>query len=387
MSLSSDRRNFLRFLAGSPLFAKRAFAQQAGAEDIISVMDLEEMAHKALPPAHWGYMASGVDDDLTIRANREGFRRIQIRPKRLVDVSNIDMKTEVFGATWDSPLFLCPVGGTKAFYREGEIAVARAAKAKRITQIVSTQSSFAIEDVVKAGTGAPWYQLYMPADWISTEKMVKRAEAAGCPAIAWTVDLLGGRNLETAERQRRLDTRDCTLCHTGPKGGTRPRPMFDGIQGGTPANAEWSWVERLKKMTKMKILIKGIDTAEDARLALEHGADGVIVSNHGGRSTETYRGTIEALPEVVDAVGARIPVLVDGGFRRGTDIFKALALGARAVGVGRPYLWGLSTFGDQGVARVIDILRTELGVAMRECGTPSLAKINRSSVQIDGHRL
>ena len=387
MSLSSDRRNFLRFLAGSPLFAKRAFAQQAGAEDIISVMDLEELAHKALPPAHWGYMASGVDDDLTIRANREGFRRIQIRPKRLVDVSNIDMKTEVFGATWDSPLFLCPVGGTKAFYREGEIAVARAAKAKRITQIVSTQSSFAIEDVVKAGTGAPWYQLYMPADWISTEKMVKRAEAAGCPAIAWTVDLLGGRNLETAERQRRLDTRDCTLCHTGPKGGTRPRPMFDGIQGGTPANAEWSWVERLKKMTKMKILIKGIDTAEDARLALEHGADGVIVSNHGGRATETYRGTIEALPEVVDAVGARIPVLVDGGFRRGTDIFKALALGARAVGVGRPYLWGLSTFGDQGVARVIDILRTELGVAMRECGTPSLAKINRSSVQIDGHRL
>ena len=388
MSISSDRRRFLRFLAGSPLFAS-AFAQPAAnpkVDEILNVLELEEMARKALPSAHWGYMASGVDDDLTIRANREGFRRIQIRPKRLVDVSMIDTRTEVFGTTWAWPLFLSPVGGTKAFYRDGELAVARAAKARNMTQILSTQSSYSVEDVAKAKGSAPWYQLYMPADWTSTEKMVKRAEAAGCPALAWTVDLLGGRNLETAERERRLDSRDCTLCHTGPRGGTRPRPMFDGIQGGTPANATWNWVERLKKMTTMKILIKGIDTGEDARLALENGADGVIVSNHGGRATETYRGTIEALPEVVDAVGSRIPVLVDGGFRRGTDIFKALALGARAVGVGRPYLWGLSVYGEEGVARVVDILRAELALAMRECGTPSIARISRSSVQVDGRR-
>ena len=172
MSISSDRRQFLRFLAGSPLFTP-AFAQPAAnpkVDEILNVLELEEMARKALPSAHWGYMASGVDDDLTIRANREGFRRIQIRPKRLVDVSMIDTRTEVFGTTWAWPLFLSPVGGTKAFYRDGELAVARAAKARNMTQILSTQSSYSVEDVAKAKGSAPWYQLYMPADWIDFGK-------------------------------------------------------------------------------------------------------------------------------------------------------------------------------------------------------------------------
>jgi isopentenyl diphosphate isomerase/L-lactate dehydrogenase-like FMN-dependent dehydrogenase len=161
--------------------------------------------------------------------------------------------------------------------------------------------------------------------------------------------------------------------------------MFAGLSGEmNPANADWTYVDRLKKLTKMKLLLKGIDTAEDATLALEHGADGVIVSNHGGRATETGRGTIDILPEVVDAVHGRIPVFVDGGFRRGSDIYKALAIGARAVGIGRPYIYGLSSFGQDGVERVLEILRAELKLTMRQCGTPSIAKLTRAAVLRQG---
>ena len=388
-SSASNRRHFLRFLAGSPLIA-HALGQQSAtlaAKDVLNVLDFEDLAHKNIPPAHWGYMASGVDDDLTIKANRAGFQKVQLRPRRLVDVSKVDTRAEVFGVTWDSPIFLCPVGGQKSFHALGEVGVAQAAKAKKMTQCLSTQTSVAIEEVAQALGTAPWYQLYMPGDWDSTEKMVRRVEATGCPVLAWTVDLLGGRNTETAEKFRRMDTRQCIQCHTTPQGGRRARPMFAGIQEGTPREATWAYLERLKKLTKMKVIIKGIETGEDGRLARESGADGVIVSNHGGRATETYRGTIEALPEVVDAVGGRIPVLIDGGFRRGTDIYKALALGANAVGVGRPYIWGLGAFGQEGVERVIDILRAELALVMRQCGTPSVAKISRAAVMVDGKRL
>jgi len=225
----------------------------------------------------------------------------------------------------------------------------------------------------------------MPTTWDATEKMVTRVEAAGCPVIAWTIDLLAGRNTETAEKFRRQDTRDCLSCHIPGPGGngiTREFPMFKGMATTfNPSNATWSYVDRLKKMTKMKVMLKGIDTAEDAKLAVEHGADGLIVSNHGGRATETGRGTIDILPEVVDAVSGRVPVFVDGGFRRGTDVYKALALGAKAVGIGRPYIWGLSAFGQQGVERVLDIYRAELSLVMRQCGTPTIAQITRASVR------
>jgi len=189
------------------------------------------------------------------------------------------------------------------------------------------------------------------------------------------VDTLGGRNAETGAKLARQDSRNCSACHPA---GTdvnqglarnRVKPMFAGLSGEmNPAWADWTYVDRLKKMTRMKLLLKGIDTAEDAVLAREHGVDGVVVSNHGGRATETGRGTIDILPEVVDAVGGQIPVFIDGGFRRGTDVFKALALGARAVGIGRPYVWGLAAFGQEGVERVIEILRAELAMTMRNCG-------------------
>ena len=300
-----------------------------------------------------------------------------------MDVSRIDLGTEVFGTVWESPLFLCPVGGQRMFHRDGEVAVARAAAAKNTVQILSTATSAPLEEVVKARGAAPWYQLYMPVQWEGTERLVRRVEAAGCPVLVWTIDLLGGRNLETAERSRRIDTRDCTACHATARGGRSidALPMFSGISGGmNPPAANWDYVGRLKKLTTLKLVLKGIETSEDARLAREHGVDGIVVSNHGGRALETGRGTIEALGEVVDAVNGQIPVFVDGGFRRGTDVFKALALGARAVGIGRPYVWALSAFGQQGVERVLDILRAELQLTMRQCGTASVRQITRQFV-------
>lgn len=399
---SRNRRNFLRFLAGSPLIA-RAWAQQTSSEplttalksakDVLDVMEFEEIARRTLPPAHWGYVSTGVDDDATLKANMGGFKRIELRPRRLVDVSKVDMRTEIFGTPWESPLFLCPVGGQRMFHPDGEVGSARAAQAKKSLQILSTQTSISVEEVAKALGAPPWYQLYMPTQWDATEKLVKRVEGAGCPVLVWTVDLFGGRNTETATRLARQDRRNCAGCHvTGGNGGfgraKGHTPMFDGIEGNgiNPATATWEHVDRLKKLTKMKLVLKGIETREDAKLCREHGVDGILVSNHGGRATEDLRPTIESLPEVIEGAGNGIPVMIDGGFRRGTDIYKALALGARAVGIGRPYVYGLTAFGQEGVERAIDILRGELQRTMRQCGTPALAQITRASIAMSEAR-
>ena len=385
--MTSDRRLFLQFLAASPLFAAAVWAQQTAAPgtaaDILTVMDFEDAARRVLSPAHWGYMASGVDDDLTVKRNREGFARFGLRPRRLVDVSKIDTTIDVFGSTWATPIFLCPVGGHRMFHADGELAVARAARAKNTVQMLSTATSTPVEDVGRALGTPPWYQLYMPNAWDGTERLVKRVEAAGCPVLVWTIDLLGGRNLETAERARRLDKGTCTSCHSNARGGRTlaELTMLSGLEPAmNPPGATWDYVDRLKKLTRMKLVLKGIETREDARLAREHGVDGIVVSNHGGRALDSNRSTIEALSEVIDGAGVGLPVFIDGGFRRGTDIFKALALGARAVGVGRPYVWGLSAFGQQGVERVLDILRAELQLTMRQCGATSVARIVRTMV-------
>jgi 4-hydroxymandelate oxidase len=392
----SARREFLRFLAGSPLLANAAAQESApaGAKDAVNVMDFEPLARKALPIAHWGYLATGVDDDLTLRANREAMSHYQLRARRLMGTAKADLRTEVLGAAWNMPIYVSAVGSQKGFHPQGEIATARAARSRKAVQMLSTVSSNSVEDVAKALGTAPWYQLYMPSSWSDTEKMVKRAEAAGCPVLVWTIDTMGGRNTETGIRAARMDTRDCLGCHAShPITGSiasrnRTRPMFNGLSGEmNPPEANWSYVDRLKKMSGMKLLLKGIDTAEDAVLAREHGADGVIVSNHGGRATETGRGTMDILPEVIDAVRGQVPVLVDGGFRRGSDILKALAVGARAVGIGRPYIWGLASFGQEGVERVLEILRAELDLTMRQCGIASVSQITRAAVLKNGAKL
>ncbi len=388
------RREFLRFLAASPLLAQQGDLLPASAKDALSTMDFEPLAHKALPPAHWGYLSTGVDDDVTLRANREAMQHYQLRVRHLAGVTAPDLKTQVFGTTWDMPIYASAVGHQKQFHPEGELATARATKAQKTMQMLSTVSNTSVEDVTKERGSAPWFQLYIPNTWDETEKMVKRAEAAGCPVLAWTIDQIGGRNTETLKRLARTDTRECLSCHvshpiTGNQAArNRTRPMFAGLSGeSNPVGADWSYVGRLKKMTSMKVILKGIETAEDAVLARDNGADGVVVSNHGGRAVETGRGTMDILPEVIDAVKGQIPVFVDGGFRRGTDVFKALALGARAVGIGRPYIWGLAAFGQPGVERVLEILRAELTMILQQCGVPSVAKITRDSILKNGARL
>ena len=403
----SDRRAFLQFVAASPLLAAvpsiaEAF-QQGGidqAADALDVFDFQTAAQKVVPPAHWGYLMTGVDGEDTLKANREGFSRYQLRTKRFVDVSRLDMSVELFGVKFNSPIVLCPVGSQRAFHRDGEVGAARAAQAKGNLQILSTQTSIGVEDVIKARGGPIWYQLYTTDNFEVTTKLVKRAESAGCTAVAVTVDLPAGRNTETMTRLQRTDTRNCATCHedaTGnlanPRvgGGTNAnKPMFAGINtqglGLTSPSLTWDFIKRLKDVTKMKVVIKGLETREDAAQAVEHGADGIIVSNHGGRATETGRGTIESVAEVTQAVRGRIPVLVDGGFRRGTDVFKALALGANAVGIGRPYIWGLGALGQQGVERVLDILNNELRLAMVGCGTRSVKEITAGSIVDTGRR-
>ena len=411
---AESRRQFLKFLSGSPLLAwpglgllaagdgplapsklpdpilwapLRTDELIASPKEAINVFDFEPVARNNVPPAHFGYMASGIDDEVTLRANREGFLKFQLRPRRLNDVSKVDMSVELFGAKWDTPIAIAPTGGNRFFHPEGELAVARAARAGNHLQILSTSSNYSVEDTTKA-RGAPiWFQLYVSPDWNIGRALVKRAEAAGCPVLAVTVDRVGGRNQETMFRLRREDKRVCVECH---KPGVAERALrrhnYDGLDLSTlksweSSNLTWDFLKRLRDFTKMKILVKGIVTHEDARLCVDNGMDGLIVSNHGARGEDNGRSTIDALPEIVEAVAGRIPVLVDSGFRRGTDIVKALAIGASAVCVGRPYLWGLGAFGQPGVERVLELLRLELRGAMQQCGVRSVKEITPAFVR------
>ena len=390
-----DRRGFLKCLAASPLYAGAGLAGQALAQasapelvtragEALDVFDLEAVAHRNIPPAHWGYLMTGVDGEETLNANHAAYSRYQLRTRRLVDVSRLDMGVELFGTRYASPIFLCPLGGQKSFQAEGELAVARAAKGRNTLQVLSTVSSTGVEDVIKAREAPIWYQLYTSSDLDVAMKLVARAERAGCTAVAVTVDLPAGRNTETAMRLARTDTRQCTACHAATGSQFFTRPMYQGIDGSHLANTSpaltWDFIGRLRDHTRMKVLVKGLETGEDAALAVKHGADGVIVSNHGGRATETGRATLECLPEVVAAVRGRVPVLVDGGVRRGTDALKALALGATAVGIGRPYVWGLGAFGQPGVERTLDLLNNELRLAMVGVGARSLREITAAAV-------
>ena len=392
----TQRREFLKFLAASPLLTSyETFAQEVeetlgqrltDPSAVINVFEMEAVAREKIPPAHFGYLSTGVDGDLTLRANRAGFSRFQIKPRRLVDVSQPDLSVNVLGTQASSPIFICPVGSHGGFNAEAEIGVARAAAAKNHHMTLSTQSSTPIEAVADA-RGAPiWFQLYPTDRWENTVAMLQRAEAAGCTAVCLTIDLPAGRNTETQSILMREDMRTCSNCHTG-----QPKPIFEGLNmqgvGLNDPSLTWDVIGRIKEVTDMNIFIKGVEVGIDASLAVENGADGIWVSNHGARATETGRGTIECLPEIVNAVNGRIPVIIDSGFRRGTDIYKALAMGASAVGIGRPYIWGLGAFGQAGVERVLDLLNRELLITMQGSGTPTIASIGPDYVLDAGHRV
>ncbi|MBV9191986.1 MAG: alpha-hydroxy-acid oxidizing protein, partial [Betaproteobacteria bacterium] len=396
-----NRRRFLQFLAASPVAAyagsvipqtlvpgtreadPRMWAPYdpthliRGPKDAINVFDFEPVCRQNVPPAHFGYMASGIDDEVTLRANREDFLKLQLRPRRLVDVSKVDMSVDILGTRYPTPIVIAPIGGQKSFHAEGEVATARAAKAGNHLMILSTVTTSGVEEVTKERGAPVWYQLYATNKWEVAKGLVTRAEKAGCPVVAVTIDRNGGRNQETLFRLVRTDTRNCDACHdrSSLTANNRRRAMYEGLDlsGLTHTQSSamtWDFLKRLRDTTKMKIVLKGILAHEDATLAVQNGMDGIIVSNHGGRSEDSGRSTIDALPEILAAVKGRMPVLVDSGFRRGTDICKALAMGANAVCVGRPYIWGLGAFGQPGVERVMEILRTELFAIMQQVGAP-----------------
>lgn len=366
-----------------------ASAKKFGAADVLNVRDFEPLAQQALPPAHFGYLATGIDDDRTLKRNEEAYGDYEIRARRFVDLTQLNMGLNVFGNRWPLPIYLSAVSSMRAFHPDGEAAVGRAAASRSIQMMLSSGSSVSLERVLSERAAPVWQQLYPTDDWAVTEGMVSRAEKAGADAIVLTVDTTvthDVRNSETLKRAIRLDSRPCSTCHKENRHDMWLKaPLFADLDVSrvhelSPPNMTLQWLRRLRDRVRVKLMVKGIVTGEDAALALQQGVDGIIISNHGGRNEETLRATIDCVPEVVAAVKRKVPVFVDGGIRRGTDIFKALALGATAVGIGRPQGWGLAAFGQEGVEAVVDIYARELQAIMRQAGTPRLADIESHAV-------
>jgi isopentenyl diphosphate isomerase/L-lactate dehydrogenase-like FMN-dependent dehydrogenase len=339
----------------------------------LDVFEYELLAKERMNPVYWDFYAGGSDDEVTLRANQADFARIRLCPRMLVDVTQCDTSTSVLGRPVPMPILIAPTSMHCLAHPEGECATAQGAGAARALMIASTDATRPLEEIAQAASGPLWFQLYIYGSLEVAGRLIRRAEAAGYQAIVLTVDLPVMGNRERSKR------------HAVPM---PPPPLveanFVGIAqedlGQVPVT--WNIIDWVHGESGLPILVKGILTAEDALLALEHGVSGIIVSNHGGRQLDGTVTSIEALPEIVDAVAGRCEVYLDGGIRRGTDIFKALALGARAVLVGRPILWGLAVDGASGVQQVLSILHTELERAMKLAGCPTIATINRALVKV-----
>ena len=391
------RRQFLKFLAASPLLgytgAGRLLAEESldalelpefliqSPEAALDVFDFHAVAKHNLPIAHYGYLATGTDGNETLSANRRAFEDVYLRPMRMVDTSVISLETRLLDEKLSSPIVLAPVGSQGAFHPDAELASARAAKSQGHLQMLSNVTSNPIEDVIAARGEPVWFQLYPTRKWSTAKHMLERAERAGAKVVVLTVDLNSGSNRVLLGQHRRIDDRDCSVCHGNNPDETmiQLNPMYEdtgavwsdfGVPGMT-----WDFLDRIREVCSMKIVVKGIVTHEDATSAIAAGADAVYVSNHGGRAEASGRGALESLPEVVEAVQGRVPVIIDSGFRRGTDIFKALALGADAVAIGRAYIWGLAAFGQPGVEKVLEMLKAELAMVMGQVGARSVADI------------
>ena len=393
-----NRRNAVKNLVGmvgaSPLLAQAAGqapapSPPAAPEDDplfepACVMDFEPLAKAKLDKLAYDYLAGGSEDEVSLRDNREAFQRIILRPRALVDVHRIDLSLELLGRKLDFPILLDPAGGKNCMYPEGELVVARAAASAKALHITNG----GIQSLTKTGQGPVWWQVTTGAQLRTPQTMrqfVRQLEDEGCSGICFTIDIM-----HVSHRDRNIRNKfDRSWGETGvPRDpqGRLPRPKNPERAGLYPSRPfptpTWESVQQLRSLTKLPIVIKGILTAEDGERCVQNGASGIIVSNHGGRQFDHVGGTIEALPEVVNAVHGRLPVLVDGGIRRGTDILKALALGAKAICIARPYLYGLAAFGQRGVERVIELLRTELALDMGLAGAPNLAAIDRRLVRL-----
>jgi len=390
------RRQFLRFLAASPLLGLTAAGRLLAEEtldaiqlpeylikspaDALDVFDFHNVAKQVLPTSHYGYLTTGTDGNETLAANRDAFERVYLRPMRMVDTSNVSLDTVCLDQSLNSPILLAPVGSQKAFHADGELASARAAKTLGHLQILSNVSSNSIEDVIAARGEPVWFQLYPTNNWSIAKTMLRRAQEAGAQVVVLTVDLNSESNRVLLGQFSRADDRDCNACHAaGPDAWIATKPMYAGMDSAAAdwdtSGMTWDYLDRLRNETSMKIVIKGIVTAEDAASCVKYGADAVYVSNHGGRAEASGRGSLDSLSEVVAAVDGRVPVLVDSGFRRGTDIFKALAMGASAVSIGRAYIWGLAAFGQPGVEKVLEMLNAELSMVMGQMGARAIADI------------
>ncbi|HLW02111.1 MAG TPA: alpha-hydroxy acid oxidase [Ktedonobacterales bacterium] len=355
--------------------------------DPINLHDYERLAQGLLDPAVWDTYAQGSEDEVTLQANRSAFAAVRLRPRVLVDVRACDLTTTVLGTSIRLPVLIAPTSVHRLAHPEGEKATARAARAAGTVLVASTLSSYSLEEIAAAADGSPlWFQFYMYRDRGLTRHMLERIKSAGYRALVLTVDAPYVANRER-DRYNQFSLPEQFQFGNFVGSGYRE----EGAAALTPITWQnrgeremltWDAIPWLRSLTSLPILLKGVLTAEDAARAVDVGIDGLIVSNHGGRQLDGVMSTIEALPEVVEAVDGRCEVYMDGGIRRGTDILKALALGARAVLIGRPVFWGLAAGGEAGVRDVLRILADELLLAMRLAGCPTIASIDRSLVKI-----
>ena len=349
-----------------------------------NIAELRAAAHRRLPRVVFDYVEGGAEDEVTLRANRAAFEAIRFAPRTLVDVSRRSLKTRLFGRDFDCPFGIAPIGAAGLCWHEAEIALARAARTANVPCVLSTHSCVPLERVAAEAGSAPWFQLYMPRDRGAAGELVARALEADCEALVLTTDVPVGGNREYNERNgfgmpMRLGLRTVLdgLAHPRWLASVYARSRFGALRGwGERRDAmDWNELAWLRSAWPRKLLVKGILGAQDARLAASHGADGIVVSNHGGRQLDGAPATMEVLPHIVAAVGEDIAVLVDGGFRRGADIVKALALGARMVLVGRPALYGVAADGERGARCALQILRSEVDRVLALLGCTSVAEL------------
>ena len=353
-------------------------------KDLINLDDFEAAAQTRLPVGAREYYRGGANDEITLRENRLAWGRLRLHYRVLRDVATRDLSTNVLGKRLSWPVMLAPTAYHRMAHPDGEIASSRAAAALDTQMVLSTLSNTAMEDVAREARSGWWFQLYVYRDRLITRDLIARAEASGCGAIAVTVDAPVGGQRERDVRNQFSYPADLPMQNLVAAGSHYSTPDLSqgGFMGYVNAmfdpSLSWTDLDWLCAQTKLPILLKGVARADDAQRAVSHGARGIIVSNHGGRQLDTSPATADVLQSIAAAVGDKIDVLVDGGIRRGTDVVKALALGARAVLLGRPIIWGLAVGGEAGVRRVLEIIQHEFSVAMALCGCANVREIDAS---------